>query len=235
MCAGGSVQCLVPILDRMVISSELFNSNLCSYDFAMENTYASVAYSLTGSNLTEYFIREIARDENGDYAHLIASMPDSPTELLVLPYFTPSGTPYFDERTPACVYGWRFETSRGTLFKGLTEGVAMEMKLNCQILKNSGFRLDQLIATGGGFRDRKMVQLFADAFDLPISVCNENEAGCRGAASLAALASEKIEIPLPEILDIVEPVSGTAGLYDRKFEKWKTFSQNIRSLSQCLS
>ena len=235
MCAGGSVQCLVPILDRMAISTELFNSNLCTYDFAAENTYASVAYSLTGSNLTEYFIREIARDENGDYAHLIASMPDTPTELLVLPYFTPSGTPYFDERTPACVYGWRFGTSRGTLFKGLTEGVAMEMKLNSQILKNSGFRLDQLIATGGGFRDRKMVQLFADAFDLPISVCNENEAGCRGAASLAALASEKIEIPLPEILDIVEPGSGTAGLYDRKFEKWKTFSQNIRSLSQCLS
>ena len=111
----------------------------------------------------------------------------------------------------------------------------MEMKLNCQILKNSGFQLDQLIATGGGFRDRKMVQLFADAFGLPISVCNENEAGCRGAASLAALASEKIEIPQPEILDIVEPVSGTASLYDQKFEKWKSFSQNIRSLSQCLS
>lgn len=235
MCAGGSVQCLVPILDRMVLSQELFKSNLCTYDFAADHAYASVAYSLTGSNLTEYFIREIARDENGDYAHLIASMPEKPTELLVLPYFTPSGTPYFDERTPACVYGWRFETDRGTLFKGLTEGVAMEMKLNCQILKNSGFQLDQLIATGGGFRNRKMVQLFADAFGLPISVCDENEAGCRGAATLAAMAADGIEIPQPKILDVVEPGSETVCLYDQKFEKWKTFSKNIRSLSECLS
>ena len=235
MCAGGSVQCLVPILDRMVLSQELFKSNLCTYDFAADHAYASVAYSLTGSNLTEYFIREIARDENGDYAHLIASMPDMPTGLLVLPYFTPSGTPYFDERTPACVYGWRFETDRGTLFKGLTEGVAMEMKLNCQILKDSGFQLDQLIATGGGFRNRKMVQLFADVFGLPISVCDENEAGCRGAATLAAMAADGIEIPQPKILDVVEPGSETVCLYDQKFEKWKTFSKNIRSLSECLS
>lgn len=231
MCAAGSVECLVPVVDKMILSGELFQSNLCSYDFARHGTYASVAYSLTGSNLTEYFIREIAKDEQGDYAHLISSMPEEPTDLFVLPYFTPSGTPYFDEQTPGCVYGWRFGTSRGTLFKGLSEGVALEMRLNYDLLKKNGFHLEQLIASGGGFRSREMVQLYADVFGLPLSVCEEKEAGCRGAATLAAFADAKIEIPCPKILAVVTPDAKRSAAYDRKFEKWQVFSRTIRNLA----
>ena len=235
MCAAGSVECLVPVVERLLLTPELFRSNLCSYDFAVPGSYASVAYSLTGSNLTEYFIREIAKDENVDYAHLISSMPEEPTDLFALPYFTSSGTPYFDERTPGCLYGWRFHTDRGTLFKGLSEGVALEMRLNCELLKENGFHLERLIASGGGFRSRAMVELYADVFSLPISLCEEDEAGCRGAATLAAKAAGKIEIPAPRIVAEVDPDPRRAQLYHQKFEKWKIFSREIRSLSKWLS
>ncbi len=233
MYAAGSVECLVPVLDKLVMSDELYRSNLCSYDFALPGRYASVAYSLTGSNLTEYFIREIARDMNGDYNGLINAMPPGPTGLLVLPYFTPSGTPYFDEITPACVYGWRFGTGRGELFKALSEGVALEMRLNCELLKNNGFRLDKLIATGGGFRSRAMVQLHADVLGVPIQVCDESEAGCRGAAALAATAADGVEIPAPSIIAMVEPDAENRGIYDAKFVQWKKFSKQIRSFATC--
>lgn len=234
MCAAGSVECLVPVTDKYSLSNELFKANLCSYDFATPGSYASVAYSLTGSNLTEYFIREIAKDANGDYSKLISAMPEYPTALLVVPYFTPSGTPYFDVDTPACVYGWRFGTTRGELFKGLSEGVALEMKLNYELLKKNGFEQKKLIATGGGFRSREMVQLYADVFGLPLSVCEEKEAGCRGAATLAAAAVCEIKIPSPKIIDTVFPDERRTRLYDQKFVKWKVFSDKIRNLTPSL-
>lgn len=231
MYAAGSVECAVPILDTQRFSDELMNSNLCTYDAAMDDCYASVGYSLTGSNLVEYFMREIVRDEKKDYAKLLDSMPDEVTDLYVLPYFTPSGTPYFDADTPACVYGWRFGTTRETLLKGLLEGVALEMRLNFDFFKRSDLTINKLIATGGGFRNKKVVQLHADILNLPISLCEEKEAGCRGAAMLGQRALEnKVTIPFPEVTETIFPDPQKAAQYDEKFNKWKVFSANIRNM-----
>ena len=229
MYAAGSVECMVPILPGPVLSNELAAANLCTYDFARPGVYASVAYSLTGSNLAEYFIREIVRDDQRDYARLFADMPEAPTDLLTIPYFTASGTPYFDDKTPAAVYGWRFDTSRGTLLKGLLEGVAMEMRLNAELLRANRIAPERLIATGGGFRAREVVQLHADVLDMPISLTNVREAGCRGAASLAALALGDSEVPVPEIVREVRPDPARAAQYAEKFNVWKKFSDQIRS------
>jgi xylulokinase len=236
MYAAGSVECAVPLMKEKVLSAELCEANLCTYDFALPGCYASVAYSLTGSNLLEYFTTEIVRDEKRDFAALIGDMPEKPSDLLVIPYFTPSGTPYFDARTPATVYGWRFSTSRGELLKGLLEGVAYEMRLNFEFLKKTGFAFERLIATGGGFRSREVVQLHADILNMSIAGCDEKEAGCRGAAMLAQRAlGDTPVIPPPEILAVVEPREEFVRIYEEKFKKWEIFSRNIRSLSPCLS
>ena len=231
MYAAGSVQALVPVMDKFVLSDELLAGNLCTSNSAVENMYASIAYSLTGSNLTEYFIREIVRDGARDYDALYNDMPAAPSNLLVLPYFTASGTPYFDARTPGCIYGWRFGTTRGELFKALSEGVAMEMRLNCELLKQNGFELKQLIASGGGFRNSRAVQLHADVLNLPISLCNEAETGCRGAASLAAQAITTQALPVPEITLTVEPDQSRSNIYSEKYMQWKNFSQTIRNFN----
>ena len=169
------------------------------------------------------------RDDKRDYARLFADMPEAPTDLLTIPYFTASGTPYFDDKTPAAVYGWRFDTSRGTLLKGLLEGVAMEMRLNAELLRANRIAPERLIATGGGFRAREVVQLHADVLDMPISLTSVREAGCRGAASLAALALGDSEVPVPEIVREIQPDPARAAQYAEKFDVWKKFSDQIRS------
>ena len=71
---------------------------------------------------------------------------------------------------------------------------------------------------------------------MPISVCDEKEAGCRGAAMLAQKAlGEGPAIPPPEILAVVEPREEFVRIYEEKFNRWEMFSRQIRSLSPCLS
>ncbi len=228
MYAAGSVEAFVPVFDRLSMSNELYCNNLCTYDFAEEGKYASIAYSLTGSNLLGYFMKTFAKDLQNDYDALLAEMPTEPTGLLALPYFTPSGTPYFDERTPACLYGWRFGMGRGEVLKGLEEGIALEMKLNMVLLKNSGVSINQLIATGGGFRNPAMVQLRADVLNLPISLVKIKEAGCHGAASLACRAVTGTPLAPPPIVAEVQPNAERAALYERKFDAYQKFSACIR-------
>ena len=112
MYAAGSVECLCPVVSHLTLSPELCRNNLCCYDYSLPGCYTSVAYSLTGSNLLQYFREQFGA--NLSYDAMLAELPDAPTALLALPYFTPSGTPYFDQQTPGALLGWRLTTSRAS-------------------------------------------------------------------------------------------------------------------------
>ncbi len=55
----------------------------------------------------------------------------------MLPYFTPSGTPYFDTETKGAIIGLQLSTSRMEILKALLEGVSFEMRLNLDILESA--------------------------------------------------------------------------------------------------
>ena len=77
--------------------------------------YTTVAFSLTGGNLLRWFrdqwaqseVAEAARTGADPYDLILRGMAAEPTDLLTLPYFTPSGTPHFDAKTPGEIVGLR--------------------------------------------------------------------------------------------------------------------------------
>lgn len=235
MYAAGSVECICPVIPELTLTPVLFRNNLCSYDYSLPGLHTTVAYSLTGSNLLDYFRNNFG---NGmDYTGLIDAMPECPTSLLALPYFTPSGTPYFDQTTPACIYGMRMTTSRGELLKGMLEGIALEMKLNLAILKESEIHIDCFTATGGGCRNPRLVQLKADILNRPLKCPSVEETGCRGAAMLAQSADENI--PVSELIRLrtehgnyFTPNAERISFYEEKFKQYQHFSSTVRNLFQ---
>jgi xylulokinase len=186
MFAIGSVECITPAFAQPVFSESLRLNNLCTYDHAAPGLYTTVAYSLTGGNLFKWFRAEFGRDCS--YDQLLSEMPDQPTSLLVLPYWTPSGTPFFDCETPGAILGLRLSTRRGELLRAMLEGVAFEMRLNQGILEQAGVALEELRVVGGGARSAMWNQLRADLLGKPLTRMEVTEAGCLGAAMLAAAA-----------------------------------------------
>ncbi len=167
MYATGTVDCFCPALSEFRQSSELYNGNLSCYDFPLPGTYTTVAYSLTGGNILKWFRDEFGQTEIDEaeksgkdpYSILVDSIPEEPTNLLVLPYFTPSGTPYFDTSTRGAVTGLSLSTTRYEFMKALLEGVAYEMRLNLELMEKSGMLINEFIATGGGAKSVKWNQL----------------------------------------------------------------------------
>ncbi len=194
--SSGTVECITPAFNKPVFTPELRKSNLCTYDHTVPGMYATVAFSLTGGNLLKWFRDEfgaaetdIARQTNGDtYELLLNQMPEHPSRLLVLPYFTPSGTPYFDVSVKGAILGLDLSTKRAEILRALLEGVAFEIKLNLDILKKSGYEVKELRVIGGGARSLKYMQLKADVIGMPITIPDVTEAGCMGAAMLAKAA-----------------------------------------------
>ncbi|MFN2352544.1 MAG: FGGY-family carbohydrate kinase, partial [Kiritimatiellia bacterium] len=238
------VECICPAFAKPVTGRRLMQSNLCTYDHAARKMYATVAFSLTGGNLLKWFRDEFGQPEvqraatgNGDaYALLLEQLPPHPTPLQVLPYFTPSGTPYFDPHANGAIMGLTLQTSRCEILKALLEGVALEMRLNLDILQQSGIPVRELRATGGGSRSRRWNQLKADILNRPLTAIAVPEAGCLGAAMLACAArtannTATLATTWVKLGETFPPNPENTVQYDEKFKKYRRLYHTLKQSS----
>ena len=240
----GTVECITPAFDKPVFGPALFRSNLCTYDFTIPGMYTTVAFSLTGGNLLKWFRDEFGQPEVDEsvrtganpYTLLIQHMANEPTSLLVLPYFTPSGTPHFDTQTRGAILGLRLTTTRGEVLRALLEGVAFEMRLNMDILDKSGIRVNELVAIGGGAKDPVWTQLKADVLNTPIKTVAVTEAGCLGVAMLACAADAQEDVrslaaKWVRVTGEVTPDPGSARYYESRFAEYLKLYPAMKELS----
>ena len=243
MYATGTVECITPAFSEAVFSDLLFRNNLCTYNYSLDEMFTTVAFSLTGGNLLKWFRDEFGQMEVEAAKHggvnayelLMRDMPKTPSSLLVLPYFTPTGTPYFDARATGAILGLRLSTSRAEILRALLEGVAMEMKLNLDILDKSGIVINELRAIGGGAKNRDWTQLKADILNKPVTTVKITEAGCLGAAVLAFAADagktpQECAQSWVKTGETIQPDPENAAIYAEKFETYKKLYPLLKPL-----
>jgi xylulokinase len=151
---------------------------------------------------------------------------------LVLPYFTPTGTPYFDVHAKGAILGLDLTVTRGEILKALLEGVAFEIRLNLDILRKSGYEVKELRVIGGGARSLRHIQLKADVTGMPVIAMDVTEAGCLGVAILARAALTGLDVR--EIADEwVRPAARVeprhADHYSTKFEMYRKLYSAIKA------
>ncbi len=243
MYATGTVECFCPMFKKPVFSETLRKNNLCCYDYTIQGAYTTVAYSLTGGNILRWVRDELGYEERlmaektgqNAYQLLLDQMPEEPTGLLVLPYFSASGTPYFDTRANGAIIGLQLTTRKGDMIKALLEGVALEMKLNLKLMEETGMHVDTFVATGGGTSNNSWNQLKADVLNRPVVVRKVREAGCHGAALLAQ--SAHLGVPVEKLIRddhhemIFFPDPERAGIYMEKFERYRQLYPALKLFS----
>jgi xylulokinase len=242
--ATGTTECITVLFQDPIFNAELRASNLCTYDTVLPGLYGSLAFCLTGGNILQWFRDQFGAAEcaaaeragQSAYELLLAQVPEEPGRLLVLPYFAPGGTPYFDMATPGVIYGLRLSTSRGEFLRALLEGVLLEMRVNTEILARSGVAIREFRATGGGTRSARWNQLKADILGVPITTVSTTEAGCCGAALLAAAA--RLGVPVAHLAAewvrpqaVFEPDSARHARYREQFARYQRLYQAVRALN----
>ena len=243
MYATGTVECISPAFEKPIFGENLFKNNYCTYDFTVQGMYTTVAYSLTGGNILKWYRdefafreKEIAKQNGRDiYEVILDSVPHNPSKLLVLPYFTPSGTPYFDSSTIGAIIGLQLNTSREEILRALLEGVLFEMRLNLSILEKSGIIIDELRIIGGGSKNKKWNQLKANILNKPITTVSVPEAGCLGTAILAKYAVTGI--PVRTIVSewvntsqTIFPQKNFIEHYEKQFQRYRQLYPALKSI-----
>ncbi len=240
----GSVECVTVMFPEATRSEVLRRANLCTYSHAIPGKFATLAYNLTGGNLVRWFRDQLGRKERADatglgrdaYDLIFEQLPDGPSSLLVLPYFTASGTPHFDGVTPGAIVGLRLDTTREMILRGLLEGLAFELRVNLELLSRAGITVDKILAVGGGTKSRAWLQLKADVLGRIIEVPEVTETGCLGGAILSCAAVQgknpaDLAVQLIRPGWVIEPREDLSARYSERVVAYSRAYEHLKKMA----
>lgn len=170
-----------PVLDdRMRVS--------CNVS-AIPGAYIVEAAVLTSGSIYRWFSETCHGGEG--FAMLnkeAAQSPPGASDLILLPHFKGSGTPYWDPGAKGTFFNLSLETTRGDMARAILEGIAVEMKGSLELVENLCGRVESVSVSGGLTRSDLFNQIQSDVLERDVVRFSDNEATSRGAWMAAAVA-----------------------------------------------
>lgn len=115
-----------------------------------------------------------------------ADLPVGSLGLITMPYWNAVQTPHWDPVARGAVVGWRGIHKRPAMYRSILESIGLEMRNGLEGLEaDTGTKVTQIRAMGGGTRSQLWRQIMTDAMGVPITACTEDEISALGAAVAA--------------------------------------------------
>lgn len=207
----GTFECITPVYREVPPLHAMRTAGLNIEHHAVPELRVSFIFNQAGS-LVRWFRDTFAAEADPThlYQRLDAEMPTQPTRLFVMPFFEPSGAPFYLTECSGMIAGLKTSTTRGEILKAIMEGATFYFADCVGRLKALGIDTSAFIATGGGAKSDPWLQMKADIMGVPYHRPRHREAGLAGAAILAGIGSG-------EFTDFAEGVARFASI-ERSFE-----------------
>jgi len=197
MVSTGTAEVVEVAMKSPALNQKLREGKISVYRHVVPELYLAMTLNHSGGLLLRWFRDQLcqldlehSRNSGTDaYDAILAGAPPGPTDLMVLPHFAGAGTPLLDTTSKGAILGLTFSTTKATLAKAILEGLTFELRLNLDLLRDSGIQIQQLHAVGGGAKSSLWLQLKTNICQVPLVVPKVTEAACLGAALLAAQAA----------------------------------------------
>ncbi len=192
----GTYHCITSVFVTPPDLQAMISRGLNTEHHAIPDRYVCFIYNQGGA-LVKWFRdtfaiveHRLAKAEGRSvYPSLFAELPAEPSGVMVLPHFSPTGTPRFIADSAGMIAGLHLETRRGEVLKGILQGVSFYLKEVVDSLPATGIKIDNYRAVGGGSRSDIWVQTCADIFGKPFTRPVITEAGALGAAIIAGVGA----------------------------------------------
>ncbi len=192
----GTAETLMGTLTDALLSEKDYDSGF-SYGCHVlpDRLYWMGALSSSGGSIE--WLRSIMGEEPLSYQRIDELLSESgpePSGIIYLPYLAGSGAPWPDVTVQGAFVGLLRRHNRGHLLKAVLEGTAYEIEAIRQTAEAIvGSAIDQIIAVGGGTRNKHWLQIKADVSGCEYIVPPVAEATLLGAALVAALGCGALE------------------------------------------
>ena len=241
----GTVECMTVAMEEPVLTEAMLKQNLSVYPHVVPDRYITLAFVYSAGNVLRWYRDNFAVEEQAEaersgrdvYDIMVERAVPGPSEVFLLPHFTGSGTPYLDGDSRGAIAGLHLMAGPGHFIRGILDGIAYEMRVNLEALKQAGINVQRLHAIGGGAKSDPWLQAKADILGAELHALSVSEAGCLGAAILAGTAigvfsslSEACD-QLVSIRKVFSPNPEKQVAYDRAFDVYRKIYPAIKDVT----
>ncbi len=144
----------------------------------------TLAFGFGGGSLLAWAHRLLG---SADVGALLEDVPSAPGGTFAVPFWAGSGTPDLDAEDRGAFFGLTLHTTRGELVAALLRGMAFESRRNLRVLEELGVQVREARLVGGGTQNPRWNRIRADVTGCHYTEMRCRDAGCLGAAILAAV------------------------------------------------
>ena len=248
MVSTGTAEVVEVAMTTPSLNETLRQGSISVYRHVVPGLYLAMTLNHSGGLLLRWFRDTLCpaeRDEaiasgQDPYDFILADVPAGPTELLVLPHFAGSGTPWLDTTSKGAILGLTFATTRPAIARAMLEGLAFELRVNIDLLREAGITISELHAVGGGARSPLWLQLKADICQVPLRVPQVTEAACLGAALLAGVAAgtyPDLATAVAQRVHLqrrIEPQADNMSAYEERYQLYRQVYPTLMNLQSQL-
>ena len=195
---SGAIRIVLP-LDTVEIPDDLWCYRLDRDHFVLGGAFSD------GGNDLAWALDTLALPDQTAINHAMASYRPDSHGLTFLPFLAGERSTGWRPSARGTLHGITNGTTSMDIFQAIPEGVALRFAYVFESLLTDYPDVREVIASGGALaRAPYWAQIIADAISWGITLCDETEASCRGAAIVALKSIGKIES-----YGDTEPPSGT--------------------------
>lgn len=118
-----------------------------------------------------------------------AKTPPGAEGLIFVPYLTGERTPHRDPLARGAFVGLTVRHTQAHMARAVVEAITYGLRDSLELIRQSGLRVDEVRAAGGGARSSIWRQWLADIFNAEITLINSSEGGAFGVALLAGVGT----------------------------------------------
>ena len=157
----------------------------------------------------------------------------APGPVRFLPYLSGERTPHNDAVIRGAFTGLGSGTTRDDMTRAVLEGVAFGLRDSHQALKETGARLDRMMAIGGGARSRYWLRVIATTLDVTLTLPADGEFGAAlGAARLGMVAvgtgSMAQVMTAPDVVEEIVPDATLRDDFEAAYQAFRAAYPAIR-------
>jgi xylulokinase len=240
----GTFEILFLAFEQLKKYPEFLENNFSIYPHVCSNRFATFGMIPTAGAALRWFRDQFGQDDlakaranNLDVYDLITNQFSSePSNLLLVPHFSGSGTPWMNPRAMGGMYGLSLDTTRYEFGQAILEGLTFEMRTNVDLLERLTGELGEIHCIGGGSRSHYWLQLKADITGKQLFASPISDVAPLGAAMLAGLSgawscqSDALNaFALKPQIFTPNPLRQAA--YAEKYDKYSRFRQQLLELA----
>lgn len=245
----GTAEVLSTVFEKPVTSPAMMQGFYPCYSHVVPNLYFTFALNHTSGILLRWFRDELcggeveaAAQKGMDfYEYIQQGIGNVPSNVLILPHFNGAGTPSCDMGSMGAIAGLTLSTTKKDIFKAFLDSLTYELLINIQTLSDASISIDSLRAVGGGAKSPLWLQLKADITGREIATLETTEAGCLGAAMLAATGTgmfrdvfEAVDA-MTRVKKVYVPNKEHYNLYQEKYTIYRNMHPALQSIHTQLS